>query len=111
MLRASRSTRSLVPMLLTSVAIVFAADGRAQTRVTTPMEEFGINIGDDYHLLTYSQLVPYWRTLAEESPRMVLEEIGQTAEGRTQLMAIITSPENHQNLARYKEIARRLALA
>ena len=42
---------------------------------------------------------------------MTLVDIGKTAEGRPQLMAIITSPENHKKLARYKEIARKLALA
>jgi hypothetical protein len=38
-------------------------------------------------------------------------EIGKTAEGRPQLMAIITSPDNHKKLDRYKEISRRLAHA
>jgi murein tripeptide amidase MpaA len=42
---------------------------------------------------------------------MKLVEIGKTAEGRTMVMAIITSPENHKKLDRYKEIARRLATA
>ena len=42
---------------------------------------------------------------------MKVVEIGKTAEGRPQLMAIITSPENHKKLDRYKEISRRLALA
>ena len=42
---------------------------------------------------------------------MVLHDMGKTAEGRTQWMAIVTSPENHRKLARYKEISRRLALA
>ena len=36
---------------------------------------------------------------------MVVQEIGKTAEGRPQLMAIITSPENFKKLDRYKEIA------
>ena len=40
---------------------------------------------------------------------MKVVEIGKTAEGRPQLMAIITSPENHKKLERYKEISRRLA--
>ena len=40
---------------------------------------------------------------------MKVVEIGKTAEGRPQLMAIITSPENHKKLDRYKEISRRLA--
>ena len=42
---------------------------------------------------------------------MVLGEIGTTAEGRPHLMAIVTSPANHKNLARYRDISRRLALA
>ena len=92
------------------VAGVFAITP-VQAQVTTPLEHFGFNIGDDYHLATYTQFESFVRKLADESPRMVLEEIGQTSEGRTQLMAVITSPENHRNLARYKEISRRLALA
>jgi hypothetical protein len=82
-----------------------------RAQITTPREHFGFDIGDDYHLATYTQFEAYVRKLADESPRMVLEEIGQTSEGRPQLMAIITSPENHQRLARFKNISRRLALA
>lgn len=42
---------------------------------------------------------------------MKLVEIGKSAEGRTMYVAIITSPENHKKLDRYKEISRRLAQA
>ena len=42
---------------------------------------------------------------------MKLVEIGKSAEGRTMVMAIITAPENHKSLDRYKEISRRLATA
>ena len=93
------------------VALAMAAVVPAQAQITTPREHFGFDIGDDYHLATYTQFESYVRKLADESPRMVLEEIGLTSERRPHLMAIITSPENHRNLARYKEISRRLALA
>jgi hypothetical protein len=83
----------------------------AQTRITSPKDQFGFNIGDDYQLSNYTQIAEYWRTLDAESDRMVVEEIGKTAEGRTQLMAIVTSPANHKSLAKYKDISRRLALA
>src|SRR4030095_12197264 len=43
--------------------------------------------------------------------RMLVQEIGKTSEGRPHLMAIVTSPENHKNLARIRETSRRLALA
>ena len=42
---------------------------------------------------------------------MRVVEIGKTAEGRPQLMAIITSPENFKKLDRYKDISKKLALA
>jgi murein tripeptide amidase MpaA len=83
----------------------------AQTRVTSPKEQFGFNLGDDYHLTNYTQLVDYWKKLDQQSDRLSLVEIGKTAEGRTICMAIITAPENHKKLAHYKEISRRLALA
>jgi hypothetical protein len=82
----------------------------AQNKITTPKEQFGHDIGDDYWLATYTQLVEYWKKLEKESPRIVLREIGTTSEGRTMIMAIITSPANHKNLMRYQEIARQLAL-
>ncbi len=79
--------------------------------ISTQMEHFGFNIGDDYQLATYAQLAEYWKKLAMESPRMILEEIGKTAEGRNQYMAIISSPENLAKIDEYKDISRKLALA
>ena len=85
----------------------------AQTapKITTPKEALGFNLGDDYQVANYTQLEAYWKKLAAESPRMKLESIGKTEEGRDQWMAVITSPENMKKLARYKEIAGKLAHA
>jgi hypothetical protein len=83
----------------------------SQTRITTPRDEFGASFGDDYFLANYRQISAYWRRLARESDRIVVREIGTTAEGRPHLMVIVTSPANHRNLARYQEISRRLANA
>src|SRR5271157_3831426 len=79
--------------------------------VTSPKEFFGFDIGDDYCLANYQQLKGYWEKLERESDRMKLVTIGETEEGRPQLMAIVTSPANHRELARHQQIARRLALA
>src|SRR5205085_1561695 len=80
-------------------------------KLTSPKEHFGFNIGDDYQLANYTQLEAYWKKLAKESDRVKLTEIGKSEEGRTMYTVIITAPENHKKLARYKEISRRLALA
>jgi hypothetical protein len=85
----------------------------AQTapKATPPKEVLGFDIGDDYQIANYSQLEAHWKKLASESDRMKLESIGQTAEGRPQYMAIISSPDNLKKLDHYRDIARRLALA
>ncbi len=77
--------------------------------ITTPKQAFGFDIGDDYHLTNYVQFTAYLQTLAKQSDRMKLVDIGPTAEGRRQYMAIITSPENMPKLDHYREIARKLA--
>src|SRR5256714_117715 len=82
-----------------------------RTSITSPLAQFGHNIGDDYFLANYSQMIDYWRKLDRESDRMKLARIGTTAEGRPMLMAIVTSPENHRKLGRYQDVSRRLALA
>jgi hypothetical protein len=78
---------------------------------TTPKEALGFNVGDDYHVANYTQLAAYLKKLAGESNRMKLEDIGLTAEGRHQYMAVVTSAENQKKLDHYKDISKRLALA
>jgi hypothetical protein len=81
------------------------------SRITTPKEQLGANIGDDYFLANYTQIEAYWKKLDAESDRMSLVDIGRSEEGRTQWMAIITAPENLRALGRYKDISQRLAHA
>ena len=104
-------TRQIPLVLYPLVFLFLAVSAVGQNRITSPKAQFGFNLGDDYQLTNYTQLTDYWKKLAQQSDRMKLVEIGKTAEGRPILMAIITSPENHKRLARYKEISRRLALA
>src|SRR3954454_5286887 len=96
---------------LTLVAAIATAPAAQAPNITSPKQFFGFAIGDDYQLATYTQLIGYWQKLDKESERMRVVEIGKTAEGRPQLMSIITAPENFKKLDRYQEIAHRLALA
>jgi zinc carboxypeptidase len=106
------SSRMVRPTWLVLVPLLVAtAAAHAQGRVTSPRDYFGFNIGDDYRLATYTQFVEYWRRLDRESEKMRVVEIGRTAEGRAQLMAIVTSPANFARLDRLRDISRRLALA
>ncbi|HYN06044.1 MAG TPA: M14 metallopeptidase family protein [Vicinamibacterales bacterium] len=103
--------RTLLVVLLVTALVGGLGAQTTAGRITTPQQEFGHNFGDDYFLANYKQIAAYWQKLDKESDRMTLESIGKTAEGRDQLMAIVTSPQNHRNLAKYKDISRRLALA
>src|SRR4051812_46317754 len=80
-------------------------------KVPSPKEHFGFAIGDDYQLATYTQTEAYFKKIAVESDRVRLVDMGKTEEGRTQWMMIVTAPENLKSLARYKDIAQKLARA
>ena len=96
----------------TGLATVFSGQElHAQARITTPKEAFGANFGDDYFLANYTQISGYWRTLEQQSDRIKVVEIGTTAEGRQQMMAIVSSPANIKNLDRLKAISSQLAHA
>jgi hypothetical protein len=102
-----KKTKILVLLL----PILFSLQIFAQNEITSPKEAMGFDVGEDYHLASYTQLSNYWKKLAQESDRIFLLEIGKTAEGRPMYMAVITSPENHHRIGRYKDIAKRMALA
>jgi hypothetical protein len=105
---------ALTVCTLALVTVAPTAQGtavQAPSKVTTPEQFFGHQIGADYVLPNYTKYTEFVRLLDKESDRMTVQSIGKTAEGRDQLMAIITSPENHRNLQKYKDISKRLALA
>jgi hypothetical protein len=105
-LRIRRAAVAAVPLAL---ALASGAVGAQSGRLTPPEAHFGHPIGADYVLPDYRQLSDYWRRLAAESDRMRLVDIGRTAEGRTQYMAIVTSPDNHRRLQRLREVSATLA--
>lgn len=99
------------PRLVAALLLLLTPHLGAQSALPSPEEFFGHPIGADHILLTYDQLHAYWTALAAGSDRMTLDTIGPTAEGRPQVMAVLTSPGNHQRIHEYREISRRLALA
>ena len=77
-------------LLVGLVADEARTDSQSLVRVTSPAQEFGARIGDDYFLATYRQLEQYWKKLDAESDRVRLVSIGQTEEGRTQWMSVVS---------------------
>ena len=77
----------------------------------SPKSHFGFSIGDNYQLATFIQTEAYLKKVAAVSPRMKLQSIGKTEEGRNQYMAIVSDPANIKNLAKYKAISQKMARA
>ncbi|MGH7594410.1 MAG: M14 family metallopeptidase, partial [Gemmatimonadales bacterium] len=98
-----RAVRSV--LLATFCAFPIAA----QQTLTTPEQALGHQIGADYVLPTYTQMQRWWEQLARQSDRMKLDTIGLTAEGRPQLMAILSSPANLAKLEEYRRTSESLA--
>ena len=101
---------SRLGIVLTVSLLAQCVTAQTTSRITTPKEQFGFNLGDDYQLTNYTQLTDYWKKLAGETDRMRLTTIGKTAEGRDQLMAIVTAAENFKSLDRYRDTTRKLSL-
>jgi len=80
----------------------------AQT-IPTPASHFGHPIGVDRELLDWDKVVSYFQALAASSNRIIVKELGKTAEGRPFIAATISAPETIRNLNHYLDIQTRLA--
>jgi hypothetical protein len=81
----------------------------AATRVQTPAEFFGFEIGADGELAHYPKVLEYLQLLAKQSDRVRYQELGKTTMGNAFSLVTISSPENLKKLDRLVEINRRLA--
>lgn len=93
------------------IAGVLLSQPLAANAQTAPAKFFKQPPGSDYYLANYTEYEAYLQRLAGESDRMKLVDIGKTAQGRTQWMAIVSTPANLARLDHYKGIAARLARA
>lgn len=98
--------------LISSFLCYFILVGQVLAQsITTPRAHFGFDVGDDYKLANYEQMDSYFRKLANESDRAVIQEIGLTEEGRSHYLMVVSSPENIKRLDEYKSISQRMARA
>jgi hypothetical protein len=90
------------------IAVLWSAWLQAQT-VPTPQSVLGHKPGDDFYLANYDESRDYFHKLAASSKRIKLITVGKTTRGLDWEIAIISSPQNLEQLDRYKDISRRLA--
>lgn len=77
--------------------------------IQSPDEFLGFRLGSDGNLAHYRQILEYFVYVGQESARVTTFVIGKTTLNNEMVMAVTSSPENIQNLDKYKEISRKLS--
>jgi hypothetical protein len=98
-------------IIFLGLAIVLAFTTSQAQSIPSPKSHFGFNIGDNYHLATFTQTEAYFKKLAAASNKVKLQVIGKTEEGRNQYMLIVSDPSNIKQLEKYKSISQKMARA
>jgi hypothetical protein len=96
-------------LILVLCSITQAQEKAKSGAVPTPSGFLGFEVGADRKLADYKQISSYFKTLAAASPRVEVQVLGKTTLGEDMFMAVISTPENLANKAKYKSIAQKLA--
>src|SRR5215213_6982873 len=81
----------------------------AAAQIPAPKDTLGFTPGDDRKLASWASIVDYFKKLDAASDRVKFEEIGKSTMGAPFVYATISSPENLQDLDRYKRMNAELA--
>lgn len=104
------STRILLSATcLTFFFLTSVGQSRPASKVVSPREQFGFEIGEDRKLADWAQLTAYFNLLGRQSDRVKVQELGKTTEGRPFLLVTISSPQNLSRLEEYRQIQLRLS--
>ncbi|NIR50288.1 hypothetical protein GWN42_08870 [candidate division KSB1 bacterium] len=94
-------------MLAIQAGFILPANLNAQ--VQSPETFVGFRVGEDRKLFGWQTVVDYFYILDSASEKITVQELGETTLGKPFLMAIISSPHNLLNLAKYKNLQKQAA--
>ena len=95
-------------VLQTTLALLLATRQLA-AEVPTPEAHFGFRMGADGRLATADDIERYFESVASQSDRVTIVDIGTTTEGHRTIAAIVSAPDNIRNLQRIRAANQRLA--
>jgi hypothetical protein len=103
------STRRAVTAVfcLTVAAPLLLATALA-AQVPTPESYFGFRMGSDGQLAAAADIERYFETVAARSDRVRIIDLGRTTDGHRTLAAIVSAPDNIQNLNQIRAANQRL---
>lgn len=82
-----------------TILVVYSPSSFAQ--LLSPEDFHGYGLGDQF--TRHHQVVDYYKHVAEQVPHIQLMEYGRTYEDRPLLLAVLSSPENMQNIEAIRE--------
>ena len=100
----------LLPLLVAPAARAqhaLAAGGPYDPAIPTPQSVLGYELGEDF--TAHHLLMRYLERLTAASPRVRLDTVAVTHEGREVVMVVVTSEANHRRLDQIQADARRIA--
>jgi len=92
------------------IACTVLLQAPTSAQLMAPEEVLGFQVGSDYQVAGWKTVSDYMRHVAANSDRVWAEELGKTTENNDLLMLLISAPENLENLERYQQIQRELAI-
>ena len=105
-IRATKLWCTLGALIICTVLL----QGPTFAQLMAPEEVLGFQVGADYQVAGWQTVSDYMRHVEANSDRVLIEALGKTTEGNDLLMVLISAPENLENLARYQQIQREIAL-
>lgn len=75
-----------------------------KTKVTSPAEFFGFQMGADRKIARWDKIVEYFRTLEKETDKIKVTDMGPSTEGNPFLLVTISSSKNLKTLDKLRDI-------
>ena len=90
---------------------VLSASSTGHGQIPRPVDVLGFELGADYKLAKWKELVSYYRQLDAATGRVRLIEIGRSVLGKPLLLLYISSEGNLRRLEDWRKISEELARA
>ena len=92
-------------------ALFFLVSLSVNAQIPKPSETFGFEVGADYKLADYDQMLAYYEKLAASTDRVQMIDIGKSVMGRPIKLVFISSEENMKSLDKWRTISEKLSRA
>lgn len=93
------------------LALFVLANLSLNAQIPQPSETFGFEVGADYKLADYDQMLAYYEKLATSTDRVQMIDIGKSVMGRPIKLLFISSEENMKSLDKWRTISEKLSRA